>query len=462
VKDLKEVIVLLLLSITLLCSLQEASGGLEDVGNWLISREKSYISEESVGKTAVTVYTLLRLYNYTGRKEFLSPAIEGISWLRGQRIPHREGNRIFRVWGEYISGSERRPEEDLTAIVIITLRESLNYVKDENYKKNIMKDIKNAGSWLIRQTWTNSTVWKVYVPQTCYMMEALMYYSDLQLDEREQAMDSLIDAGDWLISIQNEEGYWGKGDEEQPLIIRYLETYYASNALIELYRRTGDQRFIKSASRGVEWLSSKAKIGDLLTKSLAAIVMSKLYEETGKHEDFLETLEEVKLLLERGYISDEESRLLYTRFAVTAISLSPKIEIKKFVSKSKAWVGETLEVRIEISNSGGTSLIGKIVDVPYEGGEEEVFTIRVGKGEKKSVIYSFRPKMPGVIRIPPPEFKCCGRRFVGNTSTTEIVVEDRKRAYMFLLALTLILVLLPYLLARASVMKGGNELVHSV
>ena len=96
--------------------------------------------------------------------------------------------------------------------------------------------------------------WSLPYPETTgYLIPTLL--ESAALFPGKPFEESALSIGNWLLEIQNENGSWNGGvhpaNDPKPSI---FNTAQILNGLVALYKKSGDQRWIDSASRGAKWL----------------------------------------------------------------------------------------------------------------------------------------------------------------------------------------------------------------
>ena len=99
--------------------------------------------------------------------------------------------------------------------------------------------------------------WSLPYPETTgYIIPTLLDIEHLFPNKRLKR--SAIDLGDWLLTIQNNNGSWNGGvhptKSPNPSI---FNTAQILNGLVALYKRSGEDRWIDSATRGAKWLAEQ-------------------------------------------------------------------------------------------------------------------------------------------------------------------------------------------------------------
>lgn len=99
--------------------------------------------------------------------------------------------------------------------------------------------------------------WQASYPETTgYLIPTLYDYF-----ERTQEFtwrDLARRAGDWLLSIQSDEGGWQGLQVHLKAPLRVFNTAMIIDGLESLYRREGDKRFLEAAARGAKWVVTRA------------------------------------------------------------------------------------------------------------------------------------------------------------------------------------------------------------
>ena len=97
--------------------------------------------------------------------------------------------------------------------------------------------------------------WSAPYPETTgYLIPTLLEYANFAADPR--VKDIAVQLGEWLVSIQDKEGYWNGGTHPPrrpgPSI---FNTGQILLGLCALYREAGDERWIHAANAAADWLS---------------------------------------------------------------------------------------------------------------------------------------------------------------------------------------------------------------
>lgn len=95
---------------------------------------------------------------------------------------------------------------------------------------------------------------KPYPETTGYIIPTLLNYS--RYTQEPQAKEVALGAGEWLLDIQDPDGYWNGGlhpaSESSPSVFNTGQILLGLNAL---YRETEEQRWQEAAHRGASWLA---------------------------------------------------------------------------------------------------------------------------------------------------------------------------------------------------------------
>jgi len=130
----------------------------------------------------------------------------------------------------------------------------------DKYKQHLERTIR----WLIRSKQKNEgssahfnpiTGWgKPYPETTGYIIPTLLDFS--HRENYRPAKETANDFGEWLLSIQSDEGYWNGGlyppQEKSPSVFNTGQILFG---IIRMYKETGDDRWKKSAVKGARWLA---------------------------------------------------------------------------------------------------------------------------------------------------------------------------------------------------------------
>lgn len=95
--------------------------------------------------------------------------------------------------------------------------------------------------------------WQSSYPETTgYLIPTLLEYAELRNDEYWNAL--AIKAGDWLLSIQFENGAWQGGQIGKMSEPRVFNTAMILDGLCALYDYTADRKYLHAAKRAYDWL----------------------------------------------------------------------------------------------------------------------------------------------------------------------------------------------------------------
>ncbi|NJE49565.1 methyltransferase domain-containing protein [Thermococcus sp. 9N3] len=116
-----------------------------------------------------------------------------------------------------------------------------------------------AGNWLLKIQNKDGSYWepdfrKPMVFDTGQVIFGLL--SLYEITKKQQFLETAIKAGNWIISVQNEDGTWTKfAFNNQP------HTYYArvAWALLKLWEKTGIEDYKQAAVRHLDWVVSQQK-----------------------------------------------------------------------------------------------------------------------------------------------------------------------------------------------------------
>lgn len=131
-------------------------------------------------------------------------------------------------------------------------------------EKQLEKSLEGAIDWLIKTKTKNGGSsaqfslikgWsKPYPETTGYIIPTLIKYQ-----EKFGHIDSLrtaVEFGEWLLDIQNENGYWNGGlhpqVKENPSIFNTGQILFG---MASLYEKTGEKKWLNSALEGANWLA---------------------------------------------------------------------------------------------------------------------------------------------------------------------------------------------------------------
>jgi len=105
------------------------------------------------------------------------------------------------------------------------------------------------GSFHMVNGWSSS-----YPETTGYIIPTLLQYAAERNDDN--IRDAAIRAADWLISIQRPTGGWqgGRVNENKPPIV--FNTAQIIRGIMGVYKLTGDQKYLQSAQKAGDWLCS--------------------------------------------------------------------------------------------------------------------------------------------------------------------------------------------------------------
>lgn len=94
---------------------------------------------------------------------------------------------------------------------------------------------------------------KPYPETTGYIIPTLLEY--YHFSDYNPAYETAIEFGDWLLSIQSDEGYWNAGQhppqKEDPSVFNTGQILFG---LISLYKETRDSKWAESLDKATEWL----------------------------------------------------------------------------------------------------------------------------------------------------------------------------------------------------------------
>lgn len=92
--------------------------------------------------------------------------------------------------------------------------------------------------------------WRSPFPETTgYIIPTLLNIYDKSKER--YLLESALRAGNWLISIQNQDGYFYEPHKKEPMV---YDSGQAIFGLLSLYRLTMDQKFLKSAMKSADWI----------------------------------------------------------------------------------------------------------------------------------------------------------------------------------------------------------------
>lgn len=109
-----------------------------------------------------------------------------------------------------------------------------------------------SGTFYFNSGWTSS-----YPETTGYIIPTLLKYADSPLGEpdwSQQAVRAAKEAGDWLLSIQREDGGWPGGyvHQNRPSVV--FNTGQILRGTLSLYEHTGEERYKLASLRAIEWI----------------------------------------------------------------------------------------------------------------------------------------------------------------------------------------------------------------
>jgi uncharacterized protein YyaL (SSP411 family) len=123
----------------------------------------------------------------------------------------------------------------------------------ENVFQWIEASLKANGDGGSAAYYTLGRGWKASYPETTgYLIPTLYEYADYSGSEKWSELAR--SAGEWLLSIQFENGAWQGGQTDSGIGPRVFNTAMILDGMVECYEREGDDRYLKSGERGVHWL----------------------------------------------------------------------------------------------------------------------------------------------------------------------------------------------------------------
>ena len=172
-----------------------------------------------------------------------------INWLkRGQNSTNDGG--VSAGYFQYIGWETSYPET--TGYIVPTMFDYSVFAKDEDCKK---RAIEMSDFLIFSQLKTGSFRLgfagaprdpEVFDTGQC-MQGLIRCFNETRRDEY---LASAVKAGDWLVSVQDEDGAWRRNSFHG-----IPHTYYTrvALALLELYNVVGDNKYRRAAAKNIEW-----------------------------------------------------------------------------------------------------------------------------------------------------------------------------------------------------------------
>ncbi len=216
----------------------------------------------------VCVGALCELYHETKDKRFLDSARETTKWLFG--MLERTGDTCIG-FREFFSETEKSyriyPYESICISFIL-----LKFQNDLELSEKQKKDLGSAISWgtssqtadgffpFFYQTTQNTFNETAYSHFTIYPLYNLMGFPLSELEDMgyKGCFDSYLKCGNWLTKVQDSDGgfytYYHKDGrvwhKQSPAIGQALCSF------VHLYEKTGEKKFLDSATKAADWLVS--------------------------------------------------------------------------------------------------------------------------------------------------------------------------------------------------------------
>jgi hypothetical protein len=109
---------------------------------------------------------------------------------------------------------------------------------------------RGSGTYYHHSGWTSA-----YPETTGYIIDTLLRYStESNFPWAREARAAAEDAGQWLLSIQHEDGGWPGGyvHQQRPSVV--FNTGQILRGLLPLYRHTGNRAYAEAAKRAIDWI----------------------------------------------------------------------------------------------------------------------------------------------------------------------------------------------------------------
>ena len=109
---------------------------------------------------------------------------------------------------------------------------------------------RGSGTYYHHSGWTSA-----YPETTGYIIDTLLRYStESNFPWASEARAAAEEAGQWLLSIQHEDGGWPGGyvHQKRPSVV--FNTGQILRGLLPLYLATGDRAYAEAAKRTIDWI----------------------------------------------------------------------------------------------------------------------------------------------------------------------------------------------------------------
>jgi len=164
---------------------------------------------------------------------------------------------MYNYWQIFIDTIKSRKIQEFSSLTIKNLFNSKQQILKESESLMagvdwLLESFRASGrrgfsrSYSLRKGWD-----KPYPETTGYIIPSLLNFVCYSDYRKKEVSDAIIDAGEWLLSIQNKNGSFSEPDNQNPII---FDTGQILFGLFALYKYTKENKYFRAVNEAANWL----------------------------------------------------------------------------------------------------------------------------------------------------------------------------------------------------------------